>query len=300
MFTWVAQHRRHHLFADSAGDPHSPWRYGPGLGPQLRGLWHAHVGWFFVANPSDPEPWIPDLLADGDLQLISRTATLWAWLSILLPLPSGLAAHRHHQRRPVGLAVGQRRAHPAAASRDLGGELGRSHVRQAAVPHPGPQHQLYAVGAAQLRRLLAQRPSRLPAPWLATASSPVRSTPPLCSSVSWSGSGAPRRPTGQPPPTPPDAEGCLPAQTARGWKPRIKPSSPQRRSRPARRAKRNSRPAPQRDHSTASKVLLERSDGILGAHIVARWLRVPHQPLSIPDTEFCVGRPAVDGEFSRG
>ena len=38
-----------------------------------------------MANPSDPERWIPDLLADGDLQLISRTATLWAWLSIVLP-----------------------------------------------------------------------------------------------------------------------------------------------------------------------------------------------------------------------
>jgi len=85
VFTWVAQHRRHHAFADSAGDPHSPWRHGSGLGPQLRGLWHAHVGWFFVANPSDPDRWIPDLLADGDLQLISRTATLWAWLSIVLP-----------------------------------------------------------------------------------------------------------------------------------------------------------------------------------------------------------------------
>jgi stearoyl-CoA desaturase (Delta-9 desaturase) len=85
VFTWVAQHRRHHRFADSAGDPHSPWRYGRGLGPQLRGLGHAHVGWIFVANPSEPERWIPDLLADGDLQLISRTATLWAWLSIVLP-----------------------------------------------------------------------------------------------------------------------------------------------------------------------------------------------------------------------
>ena len=35
VFTWVAQHRRHHLFADAAGDPHSPWQYGGGLGPQL-------------------------------------------------------------------------------------------------------------------------------------------------------------------------------------------------------------------------------------------------------------------------
>jgi stearoyl-CoA desaturase (delta-9 desaturase) len=85
VFTWVAQHRRHHVFADSTGDPHSPWRHGRGLGPQLRGLWHAHVGWLFAANPSNPERWIPDLLADADLRLISRTATLWAWLSIMLP-----------------------------------------------------------------------------------------------------------------------------------------------------------------------------------------------------------------------
>ena len=28
MITWVADHRRHHAFADKEGDPHSPWRYG--------------------------------------------------------------------------------------------------------------------------------------------------------------------------------------------------------------------------------------------------------------------------------
>lgn len=85
VFTWVAQHRRHHAYADSANDPHSPWRYGAGFGPQLRGLWHAHVGWFFKSNPSQPERWIPDLLADRDLQVVSRTATLWALLSLALP-----------------------------------------------------------------------------------------------------------------------------------------------------------------------------------------------------------------------
>jgi stearoyl-CoA desaturase (delta-9 desaturase) len=84
-FTWVAQHRRHHAYADTPNDPHSPWRYGHGLGPQLRGLWHAHLGWFFEANPSHPERWIPDLLADRDLQIISRTATVWALLSLALP-----------------------------------------------------------------------------------------------------------------------------------------------------------------------------------------------------------------------
>ena len=28
---WVADHRRHHAFADREGDPHSPWRYGNGV-----------------------------------------------------------------------------------------------------------------------------------------------------------------------------------------------------------------------------------------------------------------------------
>lgn len=32
VFTWVAQHRRHHTYADRRGDPHSPWRYGSGFG----------------------------------------------------------------------------------------------------------------------------------------------------------------------------------------------------------------------------------------------------------------------------
>jgi stearoyl-CoA desaturase (Delta-9 desaturase) len=84
-FTWVAQHRRHHAYADTPEDPHSPWCYGTGFRPQLRGLWHAHVGWFFEANPSHPERWIPDLLGDPDLQIISRTATLWVLLSLALP-----------------------------------------------------------------------------------------------------------------------------------------------------------------------------------------------------------------------
>ncbi len=91
LYTWTAQHRRHHAYADRPGDPHSPWCYGNGFVPQLRGLWHAHLGWFFRANPSEPERWIPDLLADPDLQLISRTAAIWALLSLALPTLLGWA-----------------------------------------------------------------------------------------------------------------------------------------------------------------------------------------------------------------
>ena len=85
-FTWVAQHRRHHRFADTAGDPHSPWRYGPGLGPTAAGPVARPPRLDLWGQPSDPGRWIPDLLADSDLQLVSRTATLWAWLSIVLSL----------------------------------------------------------------------------------------------------------------------------------------------------------------------------------------------------------------------
>ena len=45
MITWVADHRRHHAFADKEGDPHSPWlfgttpaRAGPRLLPRPPGL----------------------------------------------------------------------------------------------------------------------------------------------------------------------------------------------------------------------------------------------------------------------
>jgi fatty acid desaturase len=42
---WVADHRKHHDFADEDGDPHSPHGAGPGVLGALAGLWHAHVGW---------------------------------------------------------------------------------------------------------------------------------------------------------------------------------------------------------------------------------------------------------------
>src|SRR5215212_469037 len=53
---WVASHRKHHAHADDEGDPHSPHHgFGTGLGPSLRGLWHAHVGWLLSSgHQADP------------------------------------------------------------------------------------------------------------------------------------------------------------------------------------------------------------------------------------------------------
>lgn len=79
---WVAAHRRHHKFTDTAGDPHSPYRYGTGLLAQARGFLHAHVGWLLTAPPTDAATYAPDLLADRALRRIDRSFPLIAVLSI--------------------------------------------------------------------------------------------------------------------------------------------------------------------------------------------------------------------------
>ena len=49
VISWVADHRKHHAFADQPGDPHSPHvDHGVGWKGALRGLLHAHVGWLFI------------------------------------------------------------------------------------------------------------------------------------------------------------------------------------------------------------------------------------------------------------
>jgi len=67
---WVADHRRHHAFADRDGDPHSPWRYGPSIAGLAKGLFFAHCGWLFRRQPSNRTRFAPDLLADRDIRRV--------------------------------------------------------------------------------------------------------------------------------------------------------------------------------------------------------------------------------------
>ncbi len=88
---WVADHRRHHRYADRAGDPHSPVVKA---GEQLsgwRGLLHAHVSWVFD-NPSTPRAeFVPDLLADPDLVFIDRMFVPCCIATLALPFGLGYA-----------------------------------------------------------------------------------------------------------------------------------------------------------------------------------------------------------------
>jgi stearoyl-CoA desaturase (Delta-9 desaturase) len=82
---WVAAHRRHHVFSDKAGDPHSPHHHGPGAWGQVRGFAHAHVGWLFRADATSAERYAPDLIADADTRIISRLFPLFAVASLAAP-----------------------------------------------------------------------------------------------------------------------------------------------------------------------------------------------------------------------
>jgi stearoyl-CoA desaturase (delta-9 desaturase) len=85
VITWVADHRRHHAFADKEGDPHSPWLYGTTPAAVARGFWHSHTGWLFSRENTNAARFTPDLLADRDIARISRQFPMWTVVSLLAP-----------------------------------------------------------------------------------------------------------------------------------------------------------------------------------------------------------------------
>jgi stearoyl-CoA desaturase (delta-9 desaturase) len=86
---WVAIHRRHHMFSDQPGDPHSPYRYGSGPLGTLRGFLWAHVGWLFANDPTDTKRFAPDLLRDKSLVVVDRLFPVLAVSSLAIPFAIG-------------------------------------------------------------------------------------------------------------------------------------------------------------------------------------------------------------------
>jgi fatty-acid desaturase len=83
---WVANHRKHHVFSDQEGDPHSP-RDG--------GFW-AHMLWLFPKHPQAEvtahiKRWAPDLQKDSGLRFLHSTFLLWHILIGVALLVSGWA-----------------------------------------------------------------------------------------------------------------------------------------------------------------------------------------------------------------
>ncbi len=91
--SWVADHRKHHAFADVPGDPHSPHvDHGVGWSDALRGLLHAHVGWLFRHDQRGARArYAPDLMADPVIRFIDRTFVLWVAAGLAVPFGLGVA-----------------------------------------------------------------------------------------------------------------------------------------------------------------------------------------------------------------
>jgi stearoyl-CoA desaturase (Delta-9 desaturase) len=86
---WVANHRRHHVFADTASDPHSPQRHGGGVQGPVKRLWPAHLGWLSAARRASCRRHGADQLADRDIVVMDRLFPVWCVVSLALPFGLG-------------------------------------------------------------------------------------------------------------------------------------------------------------------------------------------------------------------
>jgi stearoyl-CoA desaturase (delta-9 desaturase) len=94
LLKWVGNHRRHHLYADDVGDPHSPYLDGKGHSFQskLKGWLHAHNGWLFDDTLTDNSVYAKDMLADPMVMFFTRTRWFWYALSMaIIPAVWGFA-----------------------------------------------------------------------------------------------------------------------------------------------------------------------------------------------------------------
>ncbi len=165
---WVAVHRRHHMFGDQPGDPHSPYRYGTGAFATLKGFLWAHVGWLFSSDPTDTGRFAPDLRRDRDIVVIDRLFPVLAVGSLVLPVLHRVGIVGNPVRCAQRPAVGGPRQDGGPSSRHVERQFGLSPVGTNAVRNSRPEHQREGAVPRLVRRELAQLPPRralLGPPW---------------------------------------------------------------------------------------------------------------------------------------
>ncbi len=89
LFTWVADHRKHHQHSDLDGDPHSPHLHGSGIWDVIQGAWHSHVGWLFNKGVSDHGRFVKDLSKSKLLSFIDKSFLLWLVVGMIFPAVLG-------------------------------------------------------------------------------------------------------------------------------------------------------------------------------------------------------------------
>jgi stearoyl-CoA desaturase (delta-9 desaturase) len=93
VIAWVADHRKHHAFADQEGDPHSPHvGHGGGLKGMVLGLLHAHMGWLLKNHgQASGRQFARDLLEDPGMRRINRAFPWLVLITLALPALLGYA-----------------------------------------------------------------------------------------------------------------------------------------------------------------------------------------------------------------
>jgi stearoyl-CoA desaturase (Delta-9 desaturase) len=86
---WASIHRCHHQYTDGEGDPHSPNLQGDGWQNQIRGLWHAHIGWLLNDRLPNSSVFAKDLLRDPMIAKINQYYLFWIGLGFAIPAAIG-------------------------------------------------------------------------------------------------------------------------------------------------------------------------------------------------------------------
>jgi stearoyl-CoA desaturase (delta-9 desaturase) len=108
VISWVADHRKHHAFADEPGDPHSPHvGHGDGLRGALKGLAHAHLGWLYGHSQRALKTrYAPDLMKDPLIRFVDRTFVVWVLAGLAVPFGLGWAIGGSFEAALTGLLWG--------------------------------------------------------------------------------------------------------------------------------------------------------------------------------------------------
>lgn len=89
LFKWVAYHRKHHQHSDTPDDPHTPHHAGRGVLGVIVGVWHSHIGWFFLADPPNLRDYVKDLARSRVLRVANALWPLWVVLGFAIPAVLG-------------------------------------------------------------------------------------------------------------------------------------------------------------------------------------------------------------------
>ncbi|HEY6023021.1 MAG TPA: acyl-CoA desaturase [Pseudolabrys sp.] len=85
LLKWVGNHRRHHLYTDDVGDPHSPYldSKGHAFSSKLKSWLYSNNGWLFDDTMTDNNVYAKDMLADPMVMFFTRTRWFWYFLSMV-------------------------------------------------------------------------------------------------------------------------------------------------------------------------------------------------------------------------